>query len=178
MADPAPPSLFHAASPILPVSDLAKSLDYYVRVLGFAVDWQDATGMASVTRDGCALMLCQGDQGHAGTWVWVGVTDVDALHEDLKARGAIVRHPPSDYPWAREMQIADRTATCCASAQTHASAPNPASGSTCTASAGRRTASAPGSAPTDVPCPEWHEIGARFVPFGTGPLQITRGACR
>lgn len=107
MADPAPPSLFHAASPILPVSDLAKSLDYYVRVLGFAVYWQDATGMASVTRDGCALMLCQGDQGHAGTWVWVGVTDVDALHEDLKARGAIVRHPPSDYPWAREMQIAD-----------------------------------------------------------------------
>jgi hypothetical protein len=52
-------------------------------------------------------MLCQGDQGHAGTWVWVGVADVDALHESLKARGAIVRHPPSDYPWAREMQIAD-----------------------------------------------------------------------
>lgn len=107
MADPAPPSMFQAASPILPVSNLARSLDYYVRVLGFSVDWQDATGMASVTRDGCALMLCQGDQGHAGTWVWVGVADVDALHEDLKARGAIVRHPPSDYPWAREMQIAD-----------------------------------------------------------------------
>jgi hypothetical protein len=35
------------------------------------------------------------------------VTDVDALHETLKARGAIVRHPPSDYPWAREMQVAD-----------------------------------------------------------------------
>ena len=107
MVDPVPPSMFHAASPILPVSDLAKSLDYYVRVLGFTVDWQDATGMASVSRGGCALMLCQGDQRKSGTWVWVGVTDVDALHETLKARGAIVRHPPSDYPWAREMQIAD-----------------------------------------------------------------------
>jgi catechol 2,3-dioxygenase-like lactoylglutathione lyase family enzyme len=107
MTDPTPTSQFRAASPILPVSDLTRSLDYYVRVLGFAVDWQDATGMASVTRDGCALMLCQGDQGHAGTWVWVGVADVDALHQDLKARGALVRHPPSDYPWAREMQIAD-----------------------------------------------------------------------
>jgi catechol 2,3-dioxygenase-like lactoylglutathione lyase family enzyme len=107
MTDPAAPPMFRAASPILPVTDLARSLDYYVRVLGFAVDWQDATGMASVTRDGCALMLCQGDQGHAGTWVWVGVADVDALHQDLKARGALVRHPPSDYPWAREMQIAD-----------------------------------------------------------------------
>jgi catechol 2,3-dioxygenase-like lactoylglutathione lyase family enzyme len=107
MTDPIPTPQFRAASPILPVSDLARSLDYYVRVLGFAVDWQDATGMASVTRDGCALMLCQGDQGHAGTWVWVGVADVDALHESLKARGAVVRHPPSDYPWAREMQVAD-----------------------------------------------------------------------
>lgn len=107
MTDPMPTPQFRAASPILPVSDLAKSLDYYVRVLGFTVDWRDATGMTSVSRDGCALMLCQGDQGHAGTWVWVGVTDVDALHETLKARGAIVRHPPSDYPWAREMQVAD-----------------------------------------------------------------------
>jgi catechol 2,3-dioxygenase-like lactoylglutathione lyase family enzyme len=107
MADPAPPSMFHAASPILPVNDLAKSLDYYVRVLGFTVEWQDATGMASVRRDNCALMLCQGDQGHTGTWVWVGVVDVDVLHESLKTRGAIVRHPPSDYPWAREMQVVD-----------------------------------------------------------------------
>lgn len=107
MTDPAPPPMFHAASPILPVSDLAKSLDYYVKVLGFTLDWQDDTGSASVTRDGCSLMLCQGDQGHPGTWVWVGVADVDALHESLKAHGAIVRHPPSDYPWAREMQIAD-----------------------------------------------------------------------
>jgi catechol 2,3-dioxygenase-like lactoylglutathione lyase family enzyme len=107
MTDPAPQPVFHAASPILPVSDLARSLDYYVRVLGFTLDWQDDTGSASVTRDACSLMLCQGDQGHAGTWVWVGVADVDALHETLTARGAIVRHPPSDYPWAREMQIAD-----------------------------------------------------------------------
>lgn len=107
MTDPTPTPQFHAASPILPVSDLARSLDYYVGVLGFTVEWQDATGMASVRRDSCTLMLCQGDQGHAGTWVWVGVADVDALHETLKAGGAIVRHPPSDYPWAREMQIAD-----------------------------------------------------------------------
>jgi len=99
--------MFHAASPILPVGDLAKSLEYYVRVLGFAVDWQDATGSASVSRGPCTLMLCQGDQGHAGTWVWIGVSDADALHDELMARGAIVRHPPSDYPWAREVQIAD-----------------------------------------------------------------------
>ena len=107
MADPTPSAGFHVAAPILPVADLAVSLDYYVRVLGFTEDWRDATGVVSVSRDRCTLMLCQGDQGHPGTWVWIGVADADALHDELKARGAIVRHPPSDYPWAREMQIAD-----------------------------------------------------------------------
>lgn len=107
MSNPAPPLTFHTASPILPVSDLAKSLDYYVRVLGFAIEWQDASGAAAVSRGPCTLMLCQGDQGHAGTWVWIGVSDADALHDEFKGRGAIVRHRPSDYPWAREMQIAD-----------------------------------------------------------------------
>ena len=98
---------FHPAAPILRVADLAASLDYYVRVLGFAVDWRADTGIASVSRDRCCVMLCQGDQGHAGTWVWIGIADADALHEDLRARGAIIRHPPTDYPWARELQIAD-----------------------------------------------------------------------
>lgn len=107
MADPTPAANFHRAAPILRVADLAASLDYYVRVLGFVEDWRDATGIASISRDRCTLMLCQGDQGHAGAWVWIGVADADALHDTLKARGAIVRHPPTDYAWARELQIAD-----------------------------------------------------------------------
>jgi predicted enzyme related to lactoylglutathione lyase len=106
MADPAHAN-FHQASPILRVADLAASLDYYTRMLGFAIDWQDETGIAAVSRDRCCLMLCQGDQGHAGAWVWIGVADVDAFCDDVCARGAIVRHPPTDYPWAREAQIAD-----------------------------------------------------------------------
>ena len=60
---------FNPAVPILRVANLGASLDYYVRVLGFAIDWRDDTGIASVSRDRCTLMLCQGDQGHAGAWV-------------------------------------------------------------------------------------------------------------
>jgi len=97
----------HSAVPILRVANLAASLDYYTGVLGFAIDWRDDTGIASVSRDRCTLMLCQGDQGHAGAWVWVGVADAAALHDDLQARGAIVRHPPTDYPWGLELQVAD-----------------------------------------------------------------------
>ena len=104
--DPATATV-HSAVPILRVASLAASLDYYTGVLGFAIDWREDTGIASVTRDRCTLMLCQGDQGHAGAWVWVGVADAAVLHEELKARGAFVRHPPTDYPWALELQVAD-----------------------------------------------------------------------
>jgi hypothetical protein len=55
----------------------------------------------------CGLFLCQGDQGHAGAWVWIDGTDVDALYEEYKASGAKIRHPPTNYSWALEMQVED-----------------------------------------------------------------------
>jgi Glyoxalase/Bleomycin resistance protein/Dioxygenase superfamily len=67
--------------PILRVASLAASLRYYLQVLGFQLDWggEEGSGMASVSRDGHAIMLCQGAQGHAGTWIWIGVEDIDPL---------------------------------------------------------------------------------------------------
>jgi uncharacterized glyoxalase superfamily protein PhnB len=97
---------FHAATPILRVADLPASLEHYGRVLGFKVDW-NAEGMASVTRGQCSLMLCAGHQGHPGTWVWIGVGDATALFEELSARGATIRLPPTNYPWALEFHVAD-----------------------------------------------------------------------
>ncbi|MDX2191839.1 MAG: glyoxalase superfamily protein [Gemmatimonadales bacterium] len=96
----------HAAAPILRVADVRAALRYYIGALGFALDW-DAGDMVSVGRGDCHLMLVQGDQGRPGSWVWIGVGDADALHDELLARGAFIRHPPQDYYWAREMQVAD-----------------------------------------------------------------------
>ena len=101
---------FKRVTPVLRVNDLAASLEYYVRVLGFQLDWRDEQGnsFASVTRNDCHLFLAVGDQGHSGSWVWIGVSDVDALHEELIAKGARVRHPPANYPWgSRELQVED-----------------------------------------------------------------------
>ena len=50
-------------------------------------------------RDRTAIMLCEGDQGHAGTWLWIATSDVDALYAELEARGARLRHAPANYPW-------------------------------------------------------------------------------
>lgn len=98
---------FEGVTPILHVRDLEVSIDYYVRILGFKVDWHEPGILASVSRDRCGIFLCEGDQGHPGTWVWIGVSDAGALFEEYRANGARIRHPPTNYPWAYEMQIED-----------------------------------------------------------------------
>jgi catechol 2,3-dioxygenase-like lactoylglutathione lyase family enzyme len=107
MSEDATPIVFEGVNPILRVASLPASLDYYVKVLGFKVDWQDPGIIASVSRGRCGIFLCEGDQGNPGTWLWIGVSDVEHLFEDYRIRGASVRHPPTNYPWACEMQIED-----------------------------------------------------------------------
>jgi uncharacterized glyoxalase superfamily protein PhnB len=104
------PIAFHGVTPVLRVNDLDASLEYYVQVLGFKKDWRDDDGnsFASVSRGHCHLFLSVGDQGNAGSWMWIGVSDVDALHEELLGKGAKVRHRPTNYPWgSRELHVED-----------------------------------------------------------------------
>jgi predicted enzyme related to lactoylglutathione lyase len=98
---------FECSAPILTVSDMAASVRYYVGVLGFTnADW--GTGdFTCVRRDRAGIYLCRGGQGQPGTWVWIGVEDVVALHREYQASGAKVRHPPQNYPWALEMKVED-----------------------------------------------------------------------
>jgi predicted enzyme related to lactoylglutathione lyase len=98
---------FECVTPILRVRDLSASIDHYVRVLGFKLDWEATGIIASVSRDGCAIMLAEGDQGNFGAWVWIGINDSEALFREYTAKGATVRHPPTNYPWAYELQIED-----------------------------------------------------------------------
>lgn len=98
---------FHASSPILRVADLAKSLDYYNNVLGFATDWGHESGFASVSRQAANIMLCENDQGNPGSWVYIGVGDVVRLHDEFVGKGAIIRLPPTNYTWAMEIHVAD-----------------------------------------------------------------------
>lgn len=93
--------------PILRVADFDASVRYYVDVLGFEADWHDGR-FGSVSRGRTSLMLSEGAQGHAGTWVWIAVSDADALHAELLDRGATIRNPPTDYPWgSRELHVFD-----------------------------------------------------------------------
>lgn len=97
---------FGGVTPILRVRDVEASAAYYTGKLGFKINFQ-TPGFIAVSRGRCNLFLCQGDQGHFGTWVWIDGVDVDAVHEELRASGARIRHEPTNYPWALEMQVED-----------------------------------------------------------------------
>ncbi len=113
MAEPlestVPPSRVNLgpAVPIFRVQNLDVSLDYYVERLGFRLDWR-SDPLASVCRDRTSIMLSEGDQGQPGSWVWIAAGNVDELYAELHARGARLRHPPTNYPWgSRECQVTD-----------------------------------------------------------------------
>ena len=98
---------FEGANPILSVANMAQSLQYYVEVLGFSNAEWGGDDFTFVTRDAAGIYLCEGDQGRPGTWVWIGVEDVEILHEEYKAKGATILHPPENFPWACEMKVGD-----------------------------------------------------------------------
>ena len=107
MADPVKRTIFEHASPILRVDDMARSLRYYVDVLGFTNEEWSGDEFACVTRDGASIYLSARDQGHSGTWVWIGVGDVEELFREYTSRGATIVGPPERFPWAVEMRVTD-----------------------------------------------------------------------
>jgi catechol 2,3-dioxygenase-like lactoylglutathione lyase family enzyme len=98
---------FERANPILSVADLARSVRYYVDVLGFTNAPWGGDDFTCVSRDGADIYLSAGDQGRPGTWVWIGVGDVELLHAEYMDKGAAILHPPENHPWALEMKVAD-----------------------------------------------------------------------
>jgi catechol 2,3-dioxygenase-like lactoylglutathione lyase family enzyme len=95
--------------PVLSVSDMGASLDYYRDKLGFSVLWtnpqDDALCIAGLERAGIDLIL-QHDSGvPSSTRPSVVAAELhahvklDHLHDELSRRGAIIRRAPFQVPW-------------------------------------------------------------------------------
>jgi len=98
---------FECIEPILRVENMQASLEFYVDLLGFENASWGNHDFTQVSRDGRGIYLSRGDQGQGRAWIWVGVEDVEKLHEQYKSRGIKIRLPPTNYSWALEMQIED-----------------------------------------------------------------------
>lgn len=103
-------------SPVLPVADVRASVEFYVRHLGFVLDFiVDDDSYALVERDGQALHLTgpADAQGLAAMRnnisMLILVDDVDALWAEVTSTDPPTKtRPPEDMPWGvREFHILD-----------------------------------------------------------------------
>lgn len=99
-------------SPILSVTDLARSIDFYRHTLGFdlAWSWGDPPDIAAVCRDNVEIMIIQrADAKPAGaSHISLGVSGIDAYYSMLVDAGVTVVVPIGDRPYGmRDFRIAD-----------------------------------------------------------------------
>jgi catechol 2,3-dioxygenase-like lactoylglutathione lyase family enzyme len=98
---------FEGSQPILRVEDMKRAVEFYVEKLGFKnVSWGNDE-FTSVNRDEAGVYLCRRGQGLGKAWVWIGVGDVVRLREEIVARGVKLRMEPTNYSWAKEIQVED-----------------------------------------------------------------------
>ena len=98
---------FGSPVPVFRVRSLDTSIVYHTEALGFELRWRAGDGFACVARDKCSIFLTSDNQSQPRMWVWIGVRDARALHEQYIASGAKIRNPPNNFEWALEMQVED-----------------------------------------------------------------------
>jgi len=101
------------AAPVFVVNDVLRSVEHYRDVLGFHTEflYGEPTFYAGVERGNVLIHLqaareSRKQPGQAAMNVFV--SDVDALYEELKARGARLMNAPKDYPYGmRDFNVLD-----------------------------------------------------------------------
>jgi catechol 2,3-dioxygenase-like lactoylglutathione lyase family enzyme len=99
---------------VLAVHDLAATAAYFTDVLGFAREWEDPDSWQGLIRGEVRVMIGRcpdalavralGDHNYFG---FLATDDVDALHAEFAAKGALIRSAPADKRWGwREMAVA------------------------------------------------------------------------
>jgi predicted enzyme related to lactoylglutathione lyase len=102
-----------AAAPVFVVEDVKRSVEHYRKALGFRVEFThgDPASYAGIERDNVAVHLqtARDSKRKAGqSAIYVFVTDVDALHRELRSRGAKIVNGPRDYPYGmRDFDVED-----------------------------------------------------------------------
>jgi predicted enzyme related to lactoylglutathione lyase len=103
------PEQFYQAAPLLLVPDVPTTADYYRKVLGFQSDADGTSPEYTVVwRDNASVHLAKGEQPPSGVRIFFWVKDVNALHEDVKKRGAEIEVPIETRPYKiRDFSIRD-----------------------------------------------------------------------
>jgi hypothetical protein len=108
---------FGAAIPILRIFDADKAREFYIDFLGFKFDWISAADWKPRERPlytqisrGSVLLHLSEHHGDAspGANAYVPLTDIEALHGELAAKGYAYGKPNiEEVPWGRSLQVHD-----------------------------------------------------------------------
>jgi catechol 2,3-dioxygenase-like lactoylglutathione lyase family enzyme len=107
---------FQEAAAVLHVRSSARAREFYCEKLGFELLFEAAPRdpaspdvYLAVRRGAAVLHLSPyADDGVTGAAVYFTVEDVDALHAELRKRGAPIHLEPTDRSWGmREMYVRD-----------------------------------------------------------------------
>ncbi len=100
---------FPSPCPEIPVANLAAALAYYRDRLGFKIDWADDgnNGLAGLSRgDTRVFMTTPASRSHeefqAPIVLWLNLSsraEIDTLHGEWVAAGAIITAPPEAKPY-------------------------------------------------------------------------------
>ena len=95
----------------IPVSDLARSRDWYIRTLGLTVEFEvpDRQTVALQDTEGFTIFLQEVRSAVAPNQaaLWFQVADVDATFADWSARGVAFAHGPRKSYWGYGAELAD-----------------------------------------------------------------------
>ena len=95
----------------IPVTDLARSRDWYVSTLGLKVEFEmpERRSVALQDSEGFAIFLQEISEPVAprGCALWFQVRDVDAMHAERAARGVTFTHAPKKTFWGYGAELAD-----------------------------------------------------------------------
>lgn len=96
------------ALPNLPLSDVAAGVAYYRDVLGFKINYAQHD-LGVMDRDDVTVLLVAKTERYAGIGgCYVYVRDADALHAELRAKGANIQGEPVSHPWGlRDFKVLD-----------------------------------------------------------------------
>lgn len=105
------------AVPEIPVENVERAAEYYVKALGFQFDWGgDAGGIGGISQGDCRMFLTNasfresyGTSGPATIWLNLSSKgEVDELFRRWRDAGARILAEPEDKPWRlREFRAAD-----------------------------------------------------------------------
>lgn len=99
-----------APCPEIPVSDFGAALDYYRDALGFTIDWSaEDIGLAGISRGAARIFMATAEyrvtlDNRGPIVLWLNLdnrAEVDVLHAEWSAAGAIIAEPPVSNPYSK-----------------------------------------------------------------------------